>query len=57
VFPVLVKESAHSEQAVSAAVEAFVSRRLLRKGDRVVVVAGIAPGVRGGVNLLRVVEV
>jgi len=57
VFPILVKESARSEQAVSAAVETFVSRRLLRKGDRVVVVAGIAPGVRGGVNLLRVVEV
>lgn len=57
VFPVLVKESARSERAVSAAVEAFASRRLLRKGDRVVVVAGIAPGVRGGVNLLRVVEV
>lgn len=57
VFPILVKQSSDSEGAVSAAVEAFVSRRLIRKGDRVVVVAGIAPGVRGGVNLLRVVEV
>lgn len=57
VFPILVEQSSDSEGAVSAAVEAFVSRRLLRKGDRVVVVAGIAPGVRGGVNLLRVVEV
>jgi pyruvate kinase len=57
VFPVLVEQSSDSEGTVSAALEAFVSRRLLRKGDRVVVVAGIAPHVRGGVNLLRVVEV
>jgi len=57
VFPVLVKESERSEETVPAAVQAFTSRRLLRKGDRAVVVAGIAPGIRGGVNLLRVVEV
>lgn len=57
VFPILVERSSDSEVAVSAAVQAFVSRRLLRKSDRVVVVAGIAPGDRGGVNLLRVVEV
>ncbi len=57
VFPVLVKESQRCEETVSEAVETFVSRRLLRRGDSVVVVAGISPGTPGGANLLRVVEV
>jgi pyruvate kinase len=56
IFPVLVGESKQSEEEVAAAIEAFASRGLLRKGDLVVVLAGIAPGIRGGVNLLRVVE-
>lgn len=56
VYAVAVKECARSEETVSAAVEAFVARRLLRKGDRVVVVAGISPRTPGGANLLRVVE-
>ena len=57
VFPVLVKEFDRPDEAVSAAVHAFLSRRLLRKGDRVVAVAGISPGTPGGANLLRVLEV
>ncbi|NQT84245.1 pyruvate kinase [bacterium] len=57
VFPVLVKESERSEETVSAAIQAFLSRRLLRKGDKVVVVAGISPWTPGGANLLRVMEV
>jgi pyruvate kinase len=57
VFPVLVERSERSEDAVSAAVRAFLSRRLLRKGDRVVVVAGISPERPEGTNMLRVVEI
>ncbi len=57
VFPVLVKEMERPEEMVSAAVEAFVSRRLLRKGDRAVVVAGISPGTPGGANMLQIVQV
>ena len=57
VFPLRVGESRRWEETVSGAVEAFLSRRLLRKGDRAVVVAGISPGTPGGANLLRLVEV
>jgi len=57
VFAVLVEESGRWEETVSAAVRAFTFCRLLRKGDRAVVVAGISPKRPGGANLLRVVEV
>jgi pyruvate kinase len=57
VFPLQVEMLQESEETVAAAAKAFAARRVLRSGDRVVVVAGIAPETPGGANLIRVIEV
>lgn len=57
VKPLLIKKEEDSERLFKSAVEASLKAGFIKKGDRVVLTAGVPLGVSGNTNMIRVVEV
>ncbi|HID61287.1 MAG TPA: pyruvate kinase, partial [Anaerolineae bacterium] len=54
VYPLLVSESAHTDQMIETAVQAALDGGLIEKGDIVVITAGVPLGGPGRTNMLKV---
>ena len=57
VFPVLCRPATTTDEMFSAALEAAEASHYIKKGDLVVITAGVPVGVSGTTNLLRVLTV
>lgn len=56
VIPLLAPRREHSDHIIAEALAAAVAARVVRRGERVVVTAGVAGHVSGGTDLIRVLE-
>ncbi|WP_206810347.1 pyruvate kinase [Paradesulfitobacterium ferrireducens] len=54
VEPILVEESSGTDQLLSTAVNAALTKKLLTTGDTVVITAGVPVGKVGGTNMIKV---
>lgn len=56
VSPLLIKKEQDAEKLFCAAVQASIDAGLIKKGDKVVLTAGVPLGIAGNTNMIRVVE-
>ena len=57
VKPLLIDKKEHADELFEAAMQASLEAGLIKKGDKVVLTAGVPLGTPGKTNMIRVEEV